>query len=249
MKTILVTGACGGIGNAICEFFHKKEFYVIGTGRGNIESDNFKDLYFDDYIQCDLTNSNDIENMMNTISEKYDSLDVIVNNAAYQVCKPLYEYTIDDWDKTYDCNVKSIFLIVKYSIDLLKKSKTSIINIGSVHSVCTSENISSYASTKSAVVGLTKNMAIDLSHFDIRVNCVSCGAVDTKMLRDGLKRGHVGDGDKDELVSNLGKKHLLGRVGQPYEIAKFIYDIHDNKFINGANLLIDGGACIKLSTE
>ena len=72
------------------------------------------------------------------------------------------------------------------------------------------------------------------------------------MLRDGLLRGHAGNGTSDELIENLGKSHLLKRVGMPYEIAnlvEFVANDENGKFINGANLLIDGGACIKLSTE
>ena len=247
MKYILITGSNGGIGKSICEYFSKNNFFVIGSGRNDL--DIKKELFINDYIKCDLNKKDDISNMMFYLSKKYKNIDCIVNNAAYQICKPIYEYTEEDWDNTYGCNIKSIFLIVKYGIDILKESKTSIINIGSVHSIVTSNNISAYASTKSAMVGLTKNMALDLSKYGIRVNCISPGAIETKMLKDGLKRGHVGEGSGDELVKKLGSKHLLGRVGYPDEVAKLIYDIHDNEFINGANLLIDGGASIKLSTE
>jgi NAD(P)-dependent dehydrogenase (short-subunit alcohol dehydrogenase family) len=247
MKLVLISGAMGGIGQSICEYFHQKNFFVVGTGRKNIKSSDYQ--FLDDYIKCDLTNPEDIENMMVYLNDTYNTIDCIVNNAAYQVCKPIYKYTEDDWDKTYGCNIKSIFLILKHGIKQISESKTSIINIGSVHSVATSANIAGYASTKSALVGLTKNMAIDMAKYGVRVNCVSPGAVNTKMLSDGLKRGHVGSGTADSLVKKLGESHLLGRVGEPGEIAKFIYDVHDNEFINGANLLIDGGASIKLSTE
>ena len=92
-------------------------------------------------------------------------------------------------------------------------------------------------------------MAIELSKYNIRVNCVSPGAVDTKMLRAGLLRGHVGDGDEISLIRNLGSKHLLGKIGTPENIADIVYYITNNKFLTGSNIIIDGGATIKLSTE
>jgi NAD(P)-dependent dehydrogenase (short-subunit alcohol dehydrogenase family) len=155
----------------------------------------------------------------------------------------------DEWDMTYNCNLKPIFLFTKYSIDLLKKSKGNIINIGSVHSVSTSSNIAAYASSKAAIVGLTKNLAIELGKFNIRVNCVSPGAIDTKMLRSGLNRDNIDMYSEEDLLHNIEKLHLLKKIGKPKDIANCVYFILDNEFINGSNIIIDGGATIKLSTE
>ena len=92
-------------------------------------------------------------------------------------------------------------------------------------------------------------MAIELSKFNIRVNSISPGAVDTKMLRSGLLRGHVGDGDENKLINALECKHLLGKIGTPDNIANLVYYVINNNFLTGSNLIIDGGATIKLSTE
>ena len=81
------------------------------------------------------------------------------------------------------------------------------------------------------------------------MNSISPGNIDTKMLKSGLERGHVGDGDSNDLVNNLGKKHLLGQIGSPKNVADFVYYIIQNNFLTGSNLIIDGGATIKLSTE
>ena len=92
----------------------------------------------------------------------------------------------------------------------------------------------------------------ELSKYKIRVNCISPGAVDTNMLRNGLSRGHIDGKNTDELVYKLGKKHLFEKVGQPNEIAnvvEFIANSNNCEFINGSNIIIDGGASIKLSTE
>lgn len=248
MKVILVTGASRGIGLAICKIFKENNWIVIGLSRQK----DFTSEYINDYISSDLSIKDEPEKIKNYILYKYNQLDCIVNNAACQICKPIWEMNVDEWDKMYNVNVRSIFLFAKHCKDLLAKSKGNIINISSVHSVVTSNEIAGYASTKAAISGLTKNLAIELGQFGIRVNSICPGAVDTEMLRAGLLRGHAGSGDSNSLVNNLGNSHLLGRVGKPEEIAKFVYFVGEKsngEFINGANLLIDGGACIKLSTE
>lgn len=248
MKVVLITGASGGIGESLCKQFKKNNWTVVGTSLSAQTSSNNIDYY----IQSDLSLEVSPQYIIEQIKKKYGQLDCIVNNAACQICKPIWNMNSSEWDLIYNCNVKSIFLFVKYGLDLLKISKGNIVNIGSVHSVATSDEIAGYASSKAAIAGLTKNLAIELGKFGIRVNCVSPGAVDTPMLRAGLLRGHAGTGNADTLVANLGNQHLLGKVGTPDEIAKFIYFVTDDengKFINGANLIIDGGACIKLSTE
>ena len=247
-KVVLVTGATRGIGLAICQKFKNDNWFVVGTGK----EDNFKSVHVDLYISGDLSDSESITSLIRMINEKYQRLDCIINNAACQICKPIWEMEEKEWEQVFNCNLKAIYLLIKDGIELLKKSQATIVNIGSVHSVTTSNEIAAYAATKAAIVGLTRNLAIELAPFKIRVNCISPGAVDTKMLREGLTRGHVGDGTPDELVNKLGKSHLLGSVGQPTEIANLVKFIADNKngqFVNGANILIDGGASIKLSTE
>ena len=247
-RVVLVTGASRGIGLEICKKFHKQNWFVVGIA----QNPDFSHPSIDTYISKDLTFPNSAKEIMDIIREKYGSLDCIINNAALQICKPIWEMEDAEWSKTFDCNVKNVYLFVKHGLSMLKESKGNIITIGSVHSVVTSNEISAYASSKAALSGLTRNLAIELGQFGIRVNCICPGAVDTVMLRDGLKRGHVGSGNSNTLVERLGKSHLLGKVGEPEEIANFVLFVADDnngRFINGANLLIDGGACVKLSTE
>ena len=248
MRVVCITGSSSGIGLGICEKFKKEGWTVVGVSR----TVNFKSEFIDLYISGDISDVNTPKNVIDEINKVYGRLDCIVNNAACQICKPIYEMEVDEWDIVYNSNVRSIYLFAKYSLELLKESKGNIVNIGSVHSVVTSDEIAAYASTKSAITGLTKNLAIELGKFGIRVNNVCPGAVNTQMLKNGLLRGHVGDGDGDTLVKKLGEKHLLGRVGNVEEIANFVYFIgnkENGEFINGASLLIDGGASVKLSTE
>lgn len=232
MKYLIITGANGDIATEICKFFKEKGWYIIGT---DIQNESLH-CYTNKYIKCDLTNNQEIKGIIENIK----NIDCLIHCAAFQCCKPIWEYTIEEWDYTYSCNVKSLFLLVKYGFELLKKYKTNIINISSIHSLQTSKNIAAYASSKAALTGLTKNLAIDLSQFDIRVNSISPGAIDTKMLKSHID---------EKQLEFLKEAHLLKKIGTPNNIAQACYFICNNNFMNGGNLIIDGGMNIKLSSE
>jgi len=229
---ILITGANGGIGSSLCHFFKEKKWHVIGCDLHPHSKNNSIDSYY----QINLTVEKDIQELF----KKLKRIDCLVNCAAYQCCKPVWEYTTSEWDNSYHCNVRAVFLCVKYGIEIFKKYHTTIINISSIHSVVTSKHISAYASTKSALVGLTRNLAIDLSVFGIRVNSISPGAIDTPMLQQHLSKQEIKD---------LTNKHLLSKIGQPQNISSVCWMIINNDFINGSNLVIDGGVSGCLFTE
>lgn len=245
-KTVLITGINGGIGSEIAKKYKKNHWNVIGT---DISSDCSHE-YFTTYISTNLINKTDIENMVQKICDsQYEKIDCIVHVAALQHTGEICEFDDCKWDDIMNCNLKSIFRIIKYSSNLLKKSSSpNIINIASVHSVATSDKIAAYACSKAAIVGFTKNLAIELSKFGIRVNSVSPGAIDTSMLREGLKRDNK-ETNIDTLLKNIKSKHLLGDIGYPSNISELVYQVCENNFINGANYVIDGGASVKLSTE
>lgn len=245
-KVILITGANGGIGNKLCEKFYQSNWIVIGT---DISCDCQHNFYYQ-YLPFNLVNPLKAMELINFIQKEYDRLDCIIHNAAIQVCKPIWEMELTEWDDIYNCNLRIIFLLIKYGIELLKKSQGSIINIASVHSVVTSNHIAAYASSKAAIVGLTKNLAIELGPLGIRVNSISPGAIETDMLKSGLARGHHGEGDINLALEKMNQSHLLGKIGQPTDVAELAYFMTtQGNFITGANYLIDGGASIKLSTE
>ena len=244
-KYVFITGASGGIGLKIAEKFSKSGWYVIGAGY----SPNPKSPYIDRYLFSNLSYAPAMENIIKDIVKNENKIDCFVHCAAIQKCGPIWELEEKDWDKMYECNLKTIYKFVKFGINLIKEHKTNIINIGSVHGTNTSNEIAGYASTKAAIIGFTRNLAIELGQFGSRVNTISPGAINTQMLKDGLSRGHVGKGSPDDLVKELGKKHLLERVGEPEEISEIVYQVCNNQFINGSNIIVDGGATIKLSTE
>ena len=246
---VLITGAAGGIGRATINLFAVKGWRVIGVDRNEFGSDFPSSGLF---IQSDIARPEDMQAIFDKTHAFTDSLNVLINNAAMQVAKPLVEATVEEWDAVMASNLRSVFLSVKLAYPLLKKMGGAVVNVSSVHAIQTSANIAAYAASKGGLLALTRAMAIEFAPDNIRVNAILPGAVDTPMLRAGLGRGHVGHGDIQERLDNLARKTVNGRVGTPEEIAHAIYFLADNEqssFMTGQALVIDGGATARLSTE
>ena len=247
-KVALITGVMGGIGSATANAFLEQGWQVFGLDR--IAPD--KSPAGAQYMVCDLSDPIAIEKTITKVSGMVDRIDALVNNAAVQITKPLIKMSIEEWDLIMATNLRPAFLTAKHCYDLLKHAKGTIIHVSSVHAVATSKDIAAYAASKGGLVALTRAMAIEFADDGIRVNAVLPGAVDTPMLRDGLRRGHVGDGADEELLEALGRNTVMGRVGQPEEIAQtilFLADSQKSGFMTGHHLIVDGGATIRLSTE
>ena len=249
-KTLLITGAAGGIGRATVNLFTEKGWRVIGVDRADF-GDNFPQN--GSFIKSDISRAEDMQAIFEKAHAFTDSLDALVNNAAVQVAKPLVDTTVEEWDAVMASNLRSVFLGVKLAYPLLKAgSGGAVVNVSSVHAIQTSANIAAYAASKGGLLALTRAMAIEFAPDNIRVNAILPGAVDTPMLRAGLGRGHVGHGDVQERLDNLARKTVSGKVGKPEEIAHAIYFLADNEqssFMTGQALVVDGGATARLSTE
>ena len=249
-KTVLITGAGGGIGRACVRYFAEKGWCVVGVDRADFGDDFPKDGRF---IHADISHPDSVEQIFQQARDFRPALDALVNNAAIQIAKPLIETTVEEWDAVMASNLRSVFLFVKLAHPLMKAAGGgAIVNVSSVHAIQTSKNIAAYAASKGGLLALTRALAIEFAPDNIRVNAVLPGAVDTPMLRAGLNRGHAGHGDMQERLDNLAHKTVNGRVGTPEEIAHAIYFLADHEqssFMTGQALVVDGGATARLSTE
>jgi glucose 1-dehydrogenase len=249
-RTVLITGAAGGIGRATVRVFSQSGWRVIAVDRAPFADPFPKDSLF---IQADISDPKDLEEIFNQAKAFTQGLDALVNNAAVQISKPLLETSVEEWDAVMASNLRSVFLGAKLAHPLFTSSGGgAIVNVSSVHAIATSANIASYAASKGGLLALTRAMAIEFAPDNIRANAILPGAVDTPMLHAGLSRGHVGSGSLKQRLENLADKTVMGRVGKPDEIAHAIYFLADeaqSSFMTGQALVVDGGATARLSTE
>lgn len=247
-RLAVVTGAAGGIGYATVKLFVEKGWEAIGVDikapQAPLEGASFE--------KVDLADPAAIKAFADGVKAKVSRLDALVNNAAMQICKPLVEITADDFDTTMATNLRAVFLLTGQLYPLLKEAKGAVVNTASVHSLATSADISPYAASKGGVLAVTRSMAIEFARDGVRANAVLPGAVNTPMLHAGLSRGHVSGGTIEDRMADLGSKTVMGRVGEPHELAHAIYFLSDpewSSFVTGHGLVADGGALTRLSTE
>lgn len=249
-RVMMITGAAGGIGRATVKLFSEKGWMVIGVDRSAFGA-GFPEHGI--FIQADIAEEKNLKVIFTEVKQVTGTLDAMINNAAYQVTKPMLETTSEEWDAVMASNLRSVFLSTKLAHPLLAaKGGGAIVNTSSVHAIQTSANIAAYAASKGGLLALTRAMAIEFAAENIRVNAILPGAVDTPMLRAGMNREHAGDGSLHERLENLARKTVNGRVGSPEEIAKAIYFLADGEqssFMTGQALVVDGGATCRLSTE
>jgi len=239
VKSVIVTGAAGGIGRSICDVFHQNGYEVIGIDCVEAERQPYE------IIRYDITKLRYSDDESKKFCERIDSmikgnLDALVNNAAVQIIKPVSDITPEDWDSTIDTNLLAPFWLVQRFLSALRKAKGSVINISSIHALLTKKGFTAYSTSKGAIVSLTRALALDLAP-DVRVNAVLPAATDTVMLRDGF------NGDPEGL-KQLGSYHPLGRIAQPEEIARVALFLAgpQSSFMTGNAINVDGGigACL-----
>ncbi|MGV8049434.1 MAG: SDR family NAD(P)-dependent oxidoreductase [Anaerolineaceae bacterium] len=249
-RTLLITGAAGGVGRATVQYFLEKGWKIIGVDLKEIYPEFPADGL---YIQADISVPTNLELIYKQASAFVPALDAVVNNAGFQIAKPLIETTVEEWDLVMASNLRSVFLGARLGHPLLKaEGGGAIVNVSSVHALATSTNIAAYAASKGGLLALTRAMAIEFAPDNIRVNAVLPGAVDTPMLRAGFNRGHLSAGTEEDQLAALARKTVNGRVGQPREIASVIYFLSDgsqSSFMTGQAIVVDGGATARLSTE
>lgn len=241
MKTALITGALGGIGQALCSEFQKAGYFVIGTDKreGVCACDAFINIDVRELYSRASAREKLVADVRAIVGE--NGLMVLVNNAATQVLNKTDDIKIDDWDATLETNLIAPFLLIQALLPDLEKAKGSCVNIASIHSVATKPGFVCYATSKAALVGMTRALAVDLGP-RVRVNAINPAATATPMLLAGFE-------GKSAEFDELAKKHPLERIAQPWEVAKtaaFLAST-DAAFITGACIHIDGGIGARLN--
>lgn len=241
VKSVLITGASGGIGQALCAEFSKAAYQVIATDR--ISAARVK---CDIFIECDLEDicrsSNPLKKFIQDVRHVLGdgALGTLVNNAALQILGETKNISIDDWVRTFNVNVTAPFILTQALVEDLSSANGSVVNIASVHSRATKPGFVAYATSKAALVGLTKSLAVDLGG-KVRVNALNPAATETKMLVEGFA-------GKMDLYGDLQKMHPMNRIAKPEEIAQVAVFLASKQasFITGATIDVDGGILARL---
>jgi len=242
-KVVIVTGAGKGIGNAIAKSYASNGTRVIiaekdpKTGKETEKSilSSGGDATF---IRTDVSNPKNILQLFSKALDLYGRIDILINNAGISEFKSPFELKVDEWDNILNTNLRAIFLCSREAAAIMKKAGGgSIVNIASTRAFMSEPNSEAYAASKGGIVALTHAMAASFSQYHIRVNCISPGWIET--------------GDYSKLKDTDHTQHLSGRVGKPDDIAKACLYLTDdtNEFVNGTNLIIDGGMTRKMIYE
>jgi glucose 1-dehydrogenase len=247
-RIAMVTGAAGGIGRSTVEVFHTAGWKTVAVDR-QLAGDFAPGVEF---RRADVSDPDQVQDLFEWLGQLTGQLDALVNNAAIQICKPITEMSVAEWDDVMASNLRSIFLTTRAGYPLLKQAGGAIVNVSSVHAIATSSDIAAYAASKGASMALTRALALEFARDGIRVNAVLPGAVDTPMLRAGLDRAHVTGDSIEQRMADLAGRTVMGRIGEPAEIGRAILWLADGQqssFVTGQSIIVDGGATARLSTE
>lgn len=238
-ETALITGASKGIGRATAELFARegaKVYFTYNTDKENAEEvcDGIKaGGGFCKAVKCDITSPDDCETAVRTVINEQKRLDVLVNNAGITQDGLFIMQPPEAWRKVLDVNLMGTYnMLGKAVIEMLAEGKGSIVNVCSVSGIRLGVGgQTNYASSKAAVLGLTKSLCKEIGGKGIRVNAVAPGYIDTGMTAK-LKK-------LDRLIANIPEK----RIGKPSEVASAIAFLasDDASYINGEVIVIDGG--------
>jgi 3-oxoacyl-[acyl-carrier protein] reductase len=235
-KNVIITGATGGIGNAIVEKLYKNGANILATGTKTEKLEELK-LKFDNIkiLKFDISQHKKIEEFINNATEKLGgSLDCIVNNAGITKDNLTIRMNLEEWKKVIDINLTSTFLMCKYSIKKMLKNKAGkIINISSVVGHTGNAGQANYSASKAGIVAMSKSLSIEYAKKNINVNCISPGFISTAMT------DKIDEKYKDAIIAKIPSN----RLGRPEDIANAVIFLGSDQsdYINVETIHVNGG--------
>ena len=238
-KVAAITGASRGIGREIALAFAKEGAKIVVNYHSNSEAALETKQAIEDIggnavsIQADVSNSSQVQNLFHKCKAEFGNLDILVNNASWETANFLWELPEEIWDRTVASTLKSAFLCSKEAAHLMMPQKHGkIINISSIHDYVPRRTASAYCAAKAGLLMLTKVLALELASYNIQVNAVSPGLIDTDRTSDFIRK-HSED---------ISEAIPAGRAGTGKEVAEMVLYLASDlsSYTSGTTIYIDG---------
>lgn len=233
-QTVVVTGAASGIGEAMCKQFLEEGAVVFGA---DLDASHVPEGVTG--VAADVSNEEDVRSLVDEAA-KTGRVDVICNNAGIGSTKNPVDCTVDEWDKVFAVNARGVFLGTKFALPhMLSQGSGSIVNTASAAGLVGLKDRAAYCASKGAVISFTKQVAVQYAGTGVRCNCICPGTVDSPWVSRLLDES----GDPEEMRRALIARQPMGRLGEPWEIARAALYLasSDAAFVSGTALVIDGG--------
>jgi len=238
-KVVVVTGGTTGIGLATCN-----ELVEQGAIVYNLDV-NVPEVKSSSFILCDVTNYQDVDKAVQQVFEGEGRIDLLFANAGIHLFANIEETKPEELDNIININIKGVFYTLKAVIPFMKKHQSGkVVLMGSDQAHVGKGQSAAYGMTKGAIGQLAKSTAIDYAPYNIQVNCICPGTIDTPLLEKAVGRlKQLTDMSKIEIDSLLNEAQPMGRIAQPIEVAKTVCFLlsEDNSFMTGALVSVDGG--------
>lgn len=243
-NSVIITGANGGIGQALVTAFHDAGYFVVATDR---DSDPVPALACDFYVAADLQETVRNPQVSDRVFSKIRSalsdqpLKGLINNAAIQILGGVADLDRASWQTTLDVNLSAPFFWTQGFLPELIAAKGSVVNISSIHAQLTKRNFVAYSTSKAALSGMTRAMAVDLGP-QVRVNAIEPAAIETEMLKAGFE-------GNTKAYEELKAYHPVGQIGDTSEVGALAVMLvaGDMPFLSGAMIGLHGGIAACLS--
>ena len=241
-QVAVVTGGSSGIGKSIAVLFAKEGADVVIISRKEEALKEVCKLNPEKitYVVGDITQTENIKKLVEYVKNKFGKLDILVNNAGWCPVQPLKEIKIEDYDKAFNLDVRSLVNITIESLQLILKAKGNIINISTVGASHRGPNLSMYLGAKAAVENFTRCWALELAKDGVRVNAIAPGAIETNIWNVT----DLSPEDAKKHKESMEKVIPCGRFGTPEEVANVALFLASKEasYVNGSIYNVDGGA-------